>query len=134
MPRQWINEGEHDWEPLLGEPPSCQLSVHPSGDYVALQASVWPDTTTERAAVWDTETKKSSGTRGMPTPWHGCQEETPSSSCARTIAARCVPGPRWSSLGHARSSRPLGGSPTLRPHRMRNSQAEWNGALLAREW
>ena len=58
MPRQWITEPEHEWEPLLGEPPSCQMSVHPSGDYVALQASVWLDTTTERAAVWDTRTKK----------------------------------------------------------------------------
>jgi hypothetical protein len=58
MPRQWITEPEHEWEHLQGEPPCCQLSVHPSGDYVALQASVWLDTTTERAAIWDTRTKK----------------------------------------------------------------------------
>jgi hypothetical protein len=59
LPRRWIiTEREHDWEPLLGERPFCELSVHTSGEFVALQASVWLETTRERAAVWDTRTKK----------------------------------------------------------------------------
>jgi hypothetical protein len=56
--REWLDEGDRDWEPLLGERPASRLARHPSGDFVAMQVSVWIDTTAEKAAVWQTRTRK----------------------------------------------------------------------------
>jgi len=58
MARQWLDEDGRNWEPLLGERPHSQLARHPSGDFVAMQVSAWIETTVERAAVWDTRTRK----------------------------------------------------------------------------
>jgi dipeptidyl aminopeptidase/acylaminoacyl peptidase len=58
MAREWLDEDDRDWEPLLGERPTSRLARHPSGDFVAMQVSVWIETTVERAAVWETRTRK----------------------------------------------------------------------------
>ena len=47
-----------DWDPLQGERPSARLAFHPGGDFVALQATVWIETEVERAAVWETGTRR----------------------------------------------------------------------------
>jgi hypothetical protein len=58
MAREWLDEDDRDWEPLLGKRPSCRLARHPGGDFVAMQVSAWIETTVERAAVWETRTRK----------------------------------------------------------------------------
>src|SRR3954463_15808032 len=58
MARESIDPEGNDWEPLLGERPSFRLALHPCGAFVAMQASVWIETTVERAAVWETGTRR----------------------------------------------------------------------------
>ncbi len=47
-----------NWEPLHGEQPYTLLALHPFGRFAARQVSTWTDTTVERAAIWDAETRK----------------------------------------------------------------------------
>jgi hypothetical protein len=58
MAREWLDQDDRDWEPLVGERPFSRLARHPGSDFVALQVSAWIETTVERAAVWDTRTRK----------------------------------------------------------------------------
>jgi hypothetical protein len=51
MARESIDPEGDDWEPLLGERPSSRLTLHPCCDFVAMQASVWIETTVERAVL-----------------------------------------------------------------------------------
>ena len=42
----------------MGERHHSQLARNPGGNFVAMQVTVWIETTAERAAVWDTSTRK----------------------------------------------------------------------------
>ena len=53
MSTEWEN-----WEPLHGEQPYTLLALHPSGRFASRQVVTWTSTTVERAAIWETETRK----------------------------------------------------------------------------
>lgn len=60
MPVTWLDETSPflKWEPLLGKQPCAELSRHPAEPEVVLRVQVWIQTSVERAAVWNSETRR----------------------------------------------------------------------------
>jgi len=56
--RIFLNIPDESWEPLYGVFPDSYLDTHPSGRYIAFQIVQREEDFTEKAGIWDTQTKK----------------------------------------------------------------------------
>ena len=58
MTREWFDIPDDNWESLAGFFPIASLDRHPSGNYISMQIVANDGIINERAAIWDTKTRK----------------------------------------------------------------------------
>ena len=58
MARELFDYPDSRWQSLCGDFPSALLDTHPRGEFVAMQVLLYEEVTTERAAIWNTKTRK----------------------------------------------------------------------------